>query len=151
MRPLLFVCAGIAWAAAAGGCGSGTAGPASPPFDPFGNETITKTGDEPVVSGIDPGPGNGGQSIAQLCAIDCVRIEAACPGGAGDTCVSSCSAVPSRYPQCTTEAQAYLACVATAPLGCSGGTVDTSACDDTGIAFSQCANAAGTSAGGSAP
>ena len=153
MKPLRIACAWIAWAALACACSSGPAGPASPPFDPFGTvgtETTDVTGNEPGVSGLDPPPGGGGQSVSRLCAVDCARIGAACPGAAGDNCVASCSSITATYPMCVPQIQAYLSCIATAPLICNGSSIDITPCEATAFAFESCANQ-GSPTGSSTP
>lgn len=143
MKPMLIAGALAAWAAVASGCSSGDVGPATSPILPFGTEPTASTGPEPTVGGAEGPPGRGGQTIAQLCAIDCARIDAACPGSAGSNCVTSCSSVPSSAAGCTAQFQAYLACVSTAPLSCITGSVQISSCETAQIAVSSCANQGG--------
>ena len=138
----ILVRAAIAWAVVACGCSSsGGNGPALPPFNPFGVETALPTGNEPTVSGADQAPRPSAQTIPELCAVDCMRIMEVCPGLVGSDCVSSCSTIPPDLAGCMAQIQAFLACVSTAALDCSGGSLAAPSCDSASIAITNCANA----------
>jgi len=126
---------------AASGCGGG-AGPATPPFSPFGvDPSIGST--EPAGGSNEAPPPSGGsqQSIEQLCAAACARISLACPSAAGPTCISGCVAEPATVPACVSQVQAFLACISTAPLTCSSyGTFDAPACMTVEVAVADCVN-----------
>ena len=108
------------------GCDGGGNGPASPPFDPFGNEPSGASSESSGSSTEGPGASD---TIAALCATDCTRITSACPSAAGANCVGSCEASFQEYPSCTSQAQAYLECLANTAIVCSGGgSIDVSAC-----------------------
>jgi len=143
MKPVLIACALVVWAVVACGCSSGGAtGPAAPPFDPFGIDTAPPTGAEPTISGTDEQPGNGGQSIPQLCATICARIAAtACAGNAGSDCVGSCNAAVASVPSgCKTQFQAYLVCLSTAQLVCDTGNLSAPSCSGAVLAVNNCVN-----------
>jgi len=142
-NPLLIVVrAAIAWTVVACGCSSGGSGPALPPFNPFGVDRALPTGNEPTISGADQPPAPpSAQGIAELCAIDCTRIMRACPGLVSPDCASSCSTIPPELAGCTAQIQAYLACISTAALDCSGGGLSAPACDGASIAIINCGNA----------
>jgi hypothetical protein len=137
---LTAACAALLCAAAACGSSTGDAGTAVPSFNPFGTDPPTVTGSEPTGGGgVDMPPGmNGG--IPQLCAFDCARLETACPGSTGSNCPASCADVAARNMSCTPQFQAYLSCVATAPLVCATGAVEVPACDSASAAISVCIN-----------
>ena len=101
------------------GCGSGDGGPATPPFDPFGSEASGASGEPSGPSSEGPASSD---TVANLCATDCTRIMSACPSAAGSNCVGSCEASFLEYPACTSQAQAYLECIANITIVCSGGT-----------------------------
>jgi hypothetical protein len=127
-RLIIIVCVSLAGALAAGGCNSGPAGTASPPFNPFGTDPAPTTGNEPAGGGgIDKPPTMGGGTIAQLCATVCARFESVCPGsGGGTSCASECAS--SAPPGCESLFQSFLACLVSAPLTCSNGQLQLDGC-----------------------
>jgi hypothetical protein len=118
MKMRLCVIAMLALGGAVVGC-SGGGGPATPPFDPFGNDPSNASLDPAGGSNEMPPSSGGGQTIAQLCSTDCARVAAACPTTASSNCVSSCDAEPQTYPACVPQVQAFLECYATATITCS--------------------------------
>ena len=124
MKPLMAMASWCALACALVICGcSGQGGTALPIGTPFGNEPAGDNGSElPAGSGTEGGgsPGAGG-SIEQICAFDCMRVDATCPGSGSGSCASSCATLPSQYPNCVTQVRAYLVCVETAPITCDMG------------------------------
>jgi len=120
------------------------------------------TGYEPPGGSSDITPGAGG-TIEQLCAYDCMRFESVCPGsGGGPDCAASCAQAVTSFPGCEAQFQAYLACLASAPVMCTNGSIDFSGCDGAVMAINNCsgmgvgtsggsAGSAGASGGGSAP
>jgi hypothetical protein len=100
------------------GCDGG-AGPAMPPFNPFGNDPSNVSSEPAGGSNETPPSSGGGQTIAQLCATDCARIAAACPSAASPNCLSSCDAEPQTYPACISQVQAFLECYTTAAISCT--------------------------------
>lgn len=109
------------------GCGDG-AGPAMPPFGPFGNDPSNAVSEPPGGAVETPPSSGGGQSIAQLCATDCARIAAACPPAADAGCVSGCEAEPQMYPACTAQLQDFLTCYESATLTCNGTSAEATGC-----------------------
>jgi len=142
-NPLLIVVrAAVACTVVACGCSSGGSGPAfPPPFNPFGVDKALPTGNEPTISGTDQPPAPSAQGIPELCAVDCARIMRACPGAVSPDCTASCSTIPPDLAGCTAEIQAFLACISTAALGCSNGSLSVPACDGAQIAIINCGNA----------
>lgn len=124
-------------------CDPGPAGPPTAPSDP------TKNGYEPPGGSTDIGPGSG-STIEQLCAYDCMRFETICPGSGGANCASSCAQSVLSIPGCKAEFQAYLACVASAPVTCTNGSLDLSGCDGAMAAVNNCSGTATGSGGGMA-
>jgi hypothetical protein len=141
MTSRFIACLLLACAVAA--CDPGPAGPPTAPSDP------TKTGYEPPGGSTDTAPGGGG-SIEQLCAYDCMRFEAICPGSGGTECVPSCTQAVVSIPGCKAEFQMYLACVAAAPVTCTNGNLDLSGCDGAMAAVNNCAGTVTGSGGGMA-
>ncbi len=138
---LLIVCVSAAFALGAGGCTSGDAGiPATPSFDPFGGEAVPPTGSEPTRGGNETPPG--GDSLLELCARACANIQSSCPGSSdsGPDCASDCAQSVSNFPSCAPQFQAFVACVATAPLSCTDGSITAPTCDATEQAISDCVN-----------
>lgn len=124
------------------GCGSGGGGPATSPFDPFGSEPSGASGEPSGPSSEGPASSD---TIANLCATDCSRIMSACPSAAGSNCVGSCEASFLEYPACTSQAQAYLECIANITIVCSGGTsIDVSGCAQSVQALESCINPGST-------
>src|SRR5262245_7355969 len=112
----LGACSGMGGAASTGTTGFGTNDPAPP----HGSEP-TGGGPEPGISGQDPGPGGGhapGNTIPELCAYDCMRIEMICPGASsGASCAADCTADLSSFPAaCSDLAIDFLQCFATEPI-----------------------------------
>src|SRR5512134_875050 len=108
MRSLFIVCAAVACTLAA--CMTGDGGPATSPIDPFGTEPAS-TGNEST--------GGNSDTIAELCATACARIQAACPGAGGGTeCAVQCSSA--APPGCETEFRAFVQCLAGAQVLCNG-------------------------------
>ena len=144
----LVIACSVSFACALGSCSSSPSGvPAVPSFDPFGTEPVPTTGSEPTggESGGPPGPGS---SIEELCAYDCTRFEAGCPGAAGGAnCASDCASSVTSFPNCKAQLQAYLACVTTAPFSCVAGSVEIPACDNAASVVTDCANQGGTTTG----
>ncbi|HEY7374614.1 MAG TPA: hypothetical protein VIF57_20795 [Polyangia bacterium] len=133
-RLVIIFCAAIAGAAAVAGCGKGSGGTAKLPFDPLGTE-------RPGDGGLTPQPGRLSGTIEQLCAYDCTRLESICPGsGGGPDCAQQCVDAQSSFSGCETEFQAYLACVATAPITCDSvnGSLSLNGCDNEIAALSSC-------------
>ena len=118
------------------GCGGG-AGPASPPFDPFGSSEPTGSSAEK------PGTPDEGSAAAAaidtLCAVACGRITAACPYPPGNNCVVSCESEFLAYPACVAQGQMYLSCISETPISCSGyGSLDLPACRGFELVFQHC-------------
>lgn len=130
-------------------CGAGTAGPPTAPTDPIGGaETADKTGYEPP-GGSGDGTPSPGSTIPQLCAYDCMRFESICPGAAdGVDCMPSCLRSVMNFPGCEAQYQSYLVCLASAPIACTNGTIDPSACASEIMAVSNCAGMSGGSGSG---
>src|SRR6478736_6597360 len=110
MRTQVIVFAALA--GLVGACTSGDGGTAAIPFDPFGSESAPAT-TEPTSGGNEAPPGSGAVSIQDLCEYDCQRF-AACPSYGGCD-ASTCSQLESAFPNCKTQLQAYLSCIAKAP------------------------------------
>src|SRR5262245_41001413 len=94
-------------------------GSATPP--PRGSGP-TRGGPEPGLTGADPAPGTGGgNTIAGLCAQVCGKLASAC-GGQTDpaTCPGECAADVMAAGACQSLYVAFLQCIATAQLTCSG-------------------------------
>lgn len=143
MKPLLAFAA-IACALAA--C-SGTGGPPSfpPPIgtEPtFGATDHVSGGAEPGLSGNDPPPGGGGNSIPQLCAQFCTRAAAACGGvnGSADQCTYSCTSEVTAAGSCQALYLDALHCLITQPLTCDGGNINVPNCTSALLAIDQCRN-----------
>jgi hypothetical protein len=137
MKPLLIICVSAACALAA--CSNGQGGTAGMSFDPFGTEPASGTDtDRPPVTG----------TVAQLCAYDCMRFESACPGGGPGSgsvdCISSCTSSAMSIPNCTAQFRNYLACLATAPVSCTNGSLTINGCEAASQAISNCANGLAT-------
>jgi hypothetical protein len=142
MKSLFIVCAAVACTIAASGCTNGPGGPATSPINPFGTEAAPTTGTEPAGGG-----GNSQESIAQLCAQVCARISGAC-GSNDSSCASDCA--NDAPPGCEEEFRAFLQCIATAMLNCSGGFI-APVCEGALIAADNCASSPPTGmSGGSA-
>ena len=140
MKSLFIVCAAVACAVAAAGCTSGVLGPAGSPIDPFGTE--------PGASGDEPTGGNS-DTIADLCVAACARIQAACPGAAGGTgCASDCASSPPVG--CETQFRAFVQCLASAQIVCSGSSFDAPQCTASLNAVEICLGSTGTPGGGAA-
>jgi hypothetical protein len=121
MKPLLLLERALAGALLICGC-SGEGGPAIPVGTPFGVETAGG-GSEPAsgagtLGGSENSPPGAGASIAEICAFDCMRVEALCPDGMSSSCPSSCSAFANMYPTCLAQLRAYFLCVETAAIAC---------------------------------
>jgi hypothetical protein len=142
----VIACLSLSCAIAA--CGAGTAGPTIVPSDPIGGaEPAGPTGYEPPgdLGDVAPGPGS---SVEQLCAYDCMRFEASCPGsGGGPDCAASCVQTVTSFPACAAQFQAYLACAASAQVTCTNGSLAVIGCDGAVMALNSCS---GTVGGGSA-
>ncbi len=134
--------AACAIAMLASGCADGGSdSTVRPPF-PFGTEPAPVTGSEPTIGGNDLLPGQE-RSIGELCSAACTNLESGCPGVAGGDCQQSCVGTASAFPTCAAEFRAFVACIATAPVFCSGQTLRLPACDGTESAFERCANSTG--------
>jgi hypothetical protein len=131
-----------AWVLAAplgSGC-SGTGGPATSPINPFGSDPVVVSGSEPAGSGTDKPPT---ATIEQLCTSACANIQAMCPGAEGGTdCAAQCATTDTMG--CQTQFNAFVACLATATLDCTGGGVSATACQAEEQAIGTCINPAGT-------
>lgn len=126
------------------GCGSGT-GPATTPFNPFGTEPPGSTSEPPSGSNNPPpatgeggsggsvGTGGGGgtvatggsggsQTLAQLCASACAQFEAFCSSYQSTTCPTDCTGAVAQFPNCQTQYQAYVSCIATSSYFTCNGT-----------------------------
>ena len=136
----VLVIAALVMGAAALGCGDG-AGPAMPPFAPFGNDPSNTVSEPPGGVVETPPSSGGGQSTAQLCATDCARIAAACPAAAMANCVSGCEAEPQMYPGCTAQLQAFLTCYESATLTCNGTSVEATGCTGAAQTLLDCLTA----------
>jgi hypothetical protein len=131
-RLVIIFCAAIVGATAVAGCGKGGGGTAKLPFDPLGTEP-------PGDGGLVPQPGRLAGTIEQLCAYDCTRLESICPGsGGGPDCAPQCVSAQTSFAGCEMEFQAYLACVATAPVTCDSGSLALNGCDNEIAALSSC-------------
>jgi hypothetical protein len=150
--------AACAIAMLASGCADGGSGPTVTPPSPFGTEPAPVTGSEPTIGGNDSLPpvtgsestigGNDSlpgqeRSLRELCSAACSNLESGCPDAVGVDCQQSCLGAGSSYPTCAAEFRAYVACVATAPIFCSGPTLQIPACDSTESALEYCANSTG--------
>lgn len=141
MRSLFIVCAAVACTLAASGCTSGVGGPATSPIDPFGTEPAPTTGSEPT--------GGNTETIAELCAGACARIQAACPGAAGGTnCAAECTS--SAPPACEPQFRAFLQCLSRAQILCSDLSFDVPQCDAAIDAVGICLNSTGVPGSGTA-
>jgi hypothetical protein len=134
--------AACAIAMLASGCADGGSGPTVTPPSPFGTEPAPATGSEPTIGGNDSLPGQE-RSLEELCSAACTNLESGCPGAAGVDCQPSCLGAGSSYPTCAAEFRAYVACVAAAPIFCSGPTLQIPACDSAESALEYCANSTG--------
>jgi hypothetical protein len=145
MKMRLCVIAVLALGGAVVGCDGG-AGPAIPPFDPFGNDPSNASPEPTGGSDQTPPSSGGGQTIAQLCSTDCARIAAACPTAAASNCLSSCEAEPQMYPACVSQVLAFLECYTTATISCSTtyGTSTVSGCTAAEQALGSCINPGAT-------
>ena len=133
MKSLFIICAAVACTVAASGCTTGDGGPATSPIDPFGTE--------PASNGGEPTGGNA-ETIAHLCAAACARIQTACPGAGGGTdCTSSCAS--SAPTGCETQFRAFVQCVASAQIVCSGSSFDAPQCTASLNAVETCLNGTG--------
>jgi len=97
-------------------------------------------GNEPGVSGNDRSPGGGpGNTIPELCAFDCRRIEMTCPGSSSANCAGDCAGDFSTIPvACSDLAFQFLRCVATDPLSCVNGDVSFPTCETALLYLSYC-------------
>jgi hypothetical protein len=128
------------------GC-SGGAGPATPPFSPFGSEPSGGSSEPSGASNEMPG-GTGQPSLDTLCAEVCARFGEACPSTAMTNCAGSCSADATQYPSCLADLRAFLVCADTAAITCSSsGSLGIDSCGSSETALSNCL-AAGQSATG---
>jgi hypothetical protein len=141
----LCVIAMLALGGAVVGCDGG-AGPATPPFNPFGNDPSNASPEPAGGSNETPPSSGGGQSIAQLCATDCARVAAACPSAASPNCLSGCDAEPQTYPACMSQLLAFLECYTTATISCSTtyGTSSASGCTAVEQALVSCVSPGAT-------
>jgi hypothetical protein len=148
---IIVVCASFAGALAVAGCTSGDGGPAINSSSPFGTEPAPTTGHESAgTGGLDPAPGQPmGGSIAQLCAYDCMRFDSVCPGSGGTNCAAQCASFVTQIPGCEGQFQAYLACLSSVPLSCSGTQIQPSGCDAQISAVNACANGVAAPSGAS--
>ena len=138
MKSLIFVCAAVACTIAASGCMSGDGGTATSPINPFGIEPAPTTGSEPTGGNTD--------SIAQLCAAACARIQAACPGAAsGAECAGDCAS--SAPAGCEAQFRAFVQCVASAQIVCSGSSFEAPQCAASLSAVEICLGSTGTPGG----
>ena len=112
------------------GCSSGS-GPATTPFNPFGTEPPGTTSEPPGGSNNNPPPpssgsggssglggstgsgGSGGSTLAQLCAAACANFESFCSSYQSATCPSDCAGGAAPVPNCQTQYQAFVSCLAT--------------------------------------
>ena len=120
----------------------GSSSTVRPPF-PFGTDPAPVTGSEPTIGGNDSLPGQE-RSIGELCSAACTNLERGCPGVGGGDCQPSCVGNASDFPTCAAEFRAFVACIATAPIFCSGSTVQITACDGTQSAFERCLTSTGS-------
>jgi hypothetical protein len=148
MNRLFIVCASVAYVIVASGCSSGGAGLPTP-SDPFGNDSASTSGSEPTIGkpepgagGADPVPGSGG-TIEALCARACVHIQASCPGNAGGSaCAADCAeSAVEDFPTCMAEFRAFVVCIGTARLTCSGTSVEAPTCQSAIEAVILCSGA----------
>jgi len=140
MKSLFIMCAAVACTIAATGCTTGDGGPAMGPIDPFGTEPAS-TGSEPT--------GDNSDTIAQLCAAACARIQSGCPGAAGGTnCAAECAS--SAPPGCETQFRAFLRCLAGSQIFCDGTSFDVPQCQSAIDAVSICINSTGVPGNGTA-
>jgi hypothetical protein len=136
------VIAAVALAGAVAGCGTG-AGPATPSFNPFGNEPSGASVESSGTSNeAPPQSGSGQQTLAQLCATDCAHISAVCPDAAGVNCSSSCAGEEAMYPACFAQLQAFFECYSTASLTCNGSDVEATECTAAANAVESCVDPA---------
>ena len=148
MRLLVTIVLALGGAIVVSGCGGG-AGPATPPFNPFGVDSPGSTTEAQGGSTNETPPPTGGQSLAQLCATACAEIGTACPMAAGTNCTSSCVNAPAMNPTCAAEFEAFLVCITTTPITCSSygsSSIDAPACTALEETVASCLNA-GTAAG----
>src|SRR5579871_1042591 len=136
MKSFIITVVALLGATVVAGCNGG-AGPATGPY-PFGTDPTGATSEPTGTSTEMPPSGGQGSSIAQQCQTVCARIAAACPSYASSTCVTSCSQVPTQYPSCTSELQAFLTCLASAQITCSNGSVQVPGCESETLAFASC-------------
>ena len=130
----------LSLACALAACAAGPAGPPTAPSDPVGGaEPAGQTGYEAPGGTADMGPPGPGSTIAQLCAYDCMRFQAACPGGGGTDCAASCVQSVMSFPGCQAQFRSYLACVTSAPVQCVNGSLKISGCEADSTAISNCA------------
>lgn len=125
------------------GCSSGTGWPATP-FNPFGTEPPGTTSEPPGGpnsplpttgeggSGGTIGAGGGGgtvatggsggsQTLSQLCATACAQFEAFCSSYQSTTCPTDCTSAATQLPNCQSEYQAFVSCLATTSyFSCNG-------------------------------
>ena len=137
-------------ACAVGAC-SGMGGPPATGTTGFGNDPApthgpepTVGGPEPGISGLDPGPGGGhgpGNTVPELCAYDCMRIEMICPGSTGTNCAADCAGDLGNFPPaCADLAIQFLQCFATEPLACVNGDISSPTCEVIAQYISACLN-----------
>ena len=146
MKPLssAWACASLAACLAAGACSDGGAGPASPPFDPFGTEPSGSTTIEPEAPPA--------ATIEQACARACAHVLSLCPAAAGGAeCAPECAASITSFPGCEAEFRTFVSCIATAPLTCVDTTINAPACDGASLALGNCVEGGQPTGGGTAP
>jgi hypothetical protein len=164
MKLQLALVASIACALAA--C-SGTGGPASPTWTPFGTEPAPSGGSEPAVGGPEPGtsgqePGGPGQdpspvseeTIVGMCAAVCARLAPACGGNDSIVgCTSDCAREVLAAGVCQPLYLDFVRCIKTAPLVCDGTDVALpDECYGSILALSDCENGNNpTPTGGGSP
>lgn len=137
MKSLLVVCAAVACTVAASGCTSGDLGTATSPIDPFGTEPGSSGGES---------TGGNADTIAELCASACVHIQAACPDAEGADCATDCAS--SAPPGCDTQFRAFVRCVSSAQIYCSGSSIEVPQCQSAVDAVTNCIASTGVPGSG---
>jgi hypothetical protein len=138
----------LSLACAVAACDPGPAGPPTEPSDPTRTGYEAPSGD----GGVTPTVGG---SVEQLCAYVCMRFATVCPSIGDPSCAMECASSTSSSPMCESVFRTFLSCLATSPLTCNNGSIDTNVCQKEINDVSNCMSgistgSAGATGGGSA-